>query len=326
MDRPDHRTTLARNVAGTSAAPLATLDTTQLANGSYIIRLRGTASDGTQLDSGVLITVSGDYKPGRVRFSVTDLTIPAVGMPITIGRTYDSLERDRVGDFGYGWTLSVGSPRLAVDPAHNVTLTQPNGQRVTFYFTPQSYGGVFKAFLQPAYTPEAGVYGTLEADGCSVLTTSAAGFLCFLDTAGYQPTTYRYTDPYGRVFSMGMDGTLQSIKDLNGNTLTFTRDGITSSTGGPSVSFVRGAHDRITHITAPSGTIYQYGYDAHGDLTTVTYPKPNATSPHPVATYVYLSSHPHLYERSTDPLGRNVAVNATSVPPIRSSSMDDSKR
>ncbi len=79
----------------------------------------------------MLVTVAGDYKPGRVRFKVTDLTVPVAGMPITVGRTDDSLERTRVGDFGYGWSLSLGNPRLTVDSAHHVTLTMPNGERVT---------------------------------------------------------------------------------------------------------------------------------------------------------------------------------------------------
>ena len=57
-------TTLATNLSGSSGATLATLDTTLLANGSYVIRLSGTDSSGTQLDSGVMITVVGEYKPG----------------------------------------------------------------------------------------------------------------------------------------------------------------------------------------------------------------------------------------------------------------------
>ena len=37
-------------------------------------------------------------------------------MPITIGRRYDSLEKDNVGDFGHGWSLTISHPRLEVDP------------------------------------------------------------------------------------------------------------------------------------------------------------------------------------------------------------------
>nr|MBA3532967.1 Ig-like domain-containing protein [Ardenticatenales bacterium] len=149
---------------------LTTLDTTLLENGSYIVRLRGVDRAFRPIpDSGVLITVEGEYKPGRVRFTVTDLKVPVVGLPIAIERTYDSLTRERVGDFGHGWTLSFGNPRLQVNQAHDVTLTLPNGRRTTFHFTPYP-GHLFLGFLLfPKYTPEAGVYGTLTANGCGLV-------------------------------------------------------------------------------------------------------------------------------------------------------------
>ncbi len=309
-DNPNAATPLATNVSGSGGATLATFDPTLLANGSYVIRLSGTDSGGNQVNSGILVTVVGDYKPGRVSFSVTDLTIPVTGLPITIGRTYDSLERNRSGDFGYGWSLSVGHPQLTIDQAHNVTLTQPNGQRATFFFSPVSYGGFFGFLLKPNYMPERGVYGSLSTDGCPLMVSSGGSLFCFLDTAQYQPTVYTYTDPYGRVYRMGADGGMLSIGDLNGNTLMFGPGGIASSSGDIVVPFARDSQGRITQITDPAGNIYRYGYDGSGDLKTVTFPSLDAASPSPVAEYFYSASHPHLYERSTDPLGRNIAVNA----------------
>jgi RHS repeat-associated protein/uncharacterized repeat protein (TIGR01451 family) len=284
---PSAVTVLATNLHTNGGATLATLDTTLLANDSYVIRLSGTSTSGVQKDSGVLITVAGEYKPGRVRFSVTDLTVPLTGLPISIERTYDSLERTRVGDFGYGWTLSLGSPRLMVDPAHNVTLTQPNGKRVTFYFTPQSYDGLFGFLLEPGYTPEPGVYGSLKADGCTIVVGTEAGYQCFLDPEPrYQPRSYTYTDPYGRVYAMGANGSLKSITDLNGNTLTFSANGIVSSVGDVVVPFVRDNQGRITQITDPAGNVYRYNYDAAGNLADVALPGIST----PVA-YSYDSTH-----------------------------------
>ncbi|NJL54748.1 hypothetical protein HC928_05810 [bacterium] len=213
---------------------LGTFDPTILPNGVYVVSLRGVDPAGVQQRSGVLVTVVGNYKPGRVRFTVTDLTIPLTGLPITVGRTYDSLERTELGDFGYGWSLAIGNPKLEVSPSHDVTLTLPNGERSTFYFTPRPSAGVFGFLQYPAYTPEAGVYGTLTANGCPlvVATGGGSGWLCFLaNPAHYTPTVYTYTDPYGRVFTLDADGTLRQIRDLNGNTLTFAADGIRSSTG-----------------------------------------------------------------------------------------------
>jgi RHS repeat-associated protein len=293
--------TLASNITAGSGITLATLDTTLLANGSYVIRTACTNSTGTLVQSGVMVTVSGDYKPGRVRFEVTDLTIPLSGLPITVGRVYDSLERQRSGDFGYGWSLSLGSPRLEVDLANNVTLTQPNGQRVTFYFTPASYGGVFGFLQKPTYTPEAGVYGTLTANGCAIVVPSGGRHLCFLDTASYQPTTYTYTDPYGRVFVMSADGSLQSITDLQQNKLTFSDDGITSSAGGRSVAFNRDSQNRITEVVDPAGNSYSYSYDSQGDLIAVGYP--GLTTP---TNYEYDTDH--LITEIIDARGNSAAL------------------
>ncbi len=298
VDRPDLIKTLATGLTGCGPT-LATLDTTLLADDSYIIRLAATDTSGTQTDSGVMVTVTGEYKPGRVRFTVTDLTVPLVGLPITIGRTYDSLERERSEDFGYGWSLAIGHPRLVVDPAKNVMLTMPGGKRTTFYFKPQSSGGVFGFLLYPKYLPEAGTYGSLTADGCPLVVVSGGSYFCFPGSE-YNPDQYTYTDPYGRKFVMGADGTLQSITDLNNNVLTFTPNGITSSTGA-GVTFVRDGQGRITQITDPMSNHYAYGYSAGGDLTSVTLP--SVATP---VSYSYAPSFPHLFGGGTDPRGNSI--------------------
>src|SRR6185436_18778681 len=67
---------LATNVSGAPGATLATLDTTMLANGAYVIQLDGTDDGGNQKTSVVLVTVTGDYKPGRLVVELTDFTLP----------------------------------------------------------------------------------------------------------------------------------------------------------------------------------------------------------------------------------------------------------
>src|SRR5262249_32966823 len=157
----------------------------------------------SQVDSLVAVTVSGEYKPGRVVVSMTDFTVPLAGIPITIGRTYDSLERGKTGDFGHGWSLRLGNPRLEVDPAHNGTTTEPGGKRVTFFWTPSSISpGPFRFLLGPTYTPEPGAFGTLTGDGCSMLVVSGGRPTCFPDQPDYAPTVYTYTDAYGRVLTI----------------------------------------------------------------------------------------------------------------------------
>jgi RHS repeat-associated protein len=81
---------------------------------------------------------------------------------------------------------------------------------------------------------------------------------------------------------------LQSIQDLNGNTITVTPTGITSSAGNANITFARDGTGRITDIydlnQPPSD--YHYSYDASGNLQSVQHP--GITQPE---TYTYLSDH-----------------------------------
>ena len=128
------------------------------------------------------------------------------------------------------------------------------------------------------------MYGSLTSDGCGLLVVSGGQYVCFLD-AQYSPTTYKYTDPYGRVYVMGADGSLKSITDLNGNELVFGPTGITSAAGN-SVSFARDSQGRITKITDPAGNVYNYSYDASGNLASVAFP--GVTTP---VQYTYDQNH-----------------------------------
>ena len=81
------------------------------ATARYIIDLTGTDSHGNQQDNELLVTVAGDYKPGREVVDQTEFTVALAGLPITVGRRYDSLNKDQVGDFGNGWSLDDRPPR-----------------------------------------------------------------------------------------------------------------------------------------------------------------------------------------------------------------------
>ena len=59
--------------------------------------------------------------------TVTEFKVPLAGIPITISRTYDSLERNLIQDFGYGWRLNT-TVGLSVDSHMNVTFDF-DGQR-----------------------------------------------------------------------------------------------------------------------------------------------------------------------------------------------------
>ena len=305
---------------------LATLDTTLLANGSYYIYLQAIDSNGKSMASGVDILVGGDYKPGRVTTTVTDLVVPAPGLPIQISRTYDSLVRNTSSDFGYGWTLGV-NVQLDVSADYDVTLTI-NGQRRTFYFAPyvpgfQLDGSNFPNLLGayfPAYSPEPGLHGTLNVwSGGSSLIGSNTGctldmlqpwgnsYFCYDNAGTYSPGGYVYTDPYGRVYTISSTGGLQSVQDVAGNAINITPGGITS-TNGLNVPFVRDSQGRITQITDPLNQVYTYAYDSNGNLASVAYPVSPAhpSDPKPMAQYTYNATDTHLYAGGTDPQGNQL--------------------
>jgi RHS repeat-associated protein len=280
-------TVLNANVTGTGQIGL--FDTTTLANGSYWIQLQGTTTGGNSEYSLLLLNVAGNYKPGRVTATVTDLVVPATGLAINIQRTYDSLNASTIGDFGYGWNLGI-NVNLTIGPDGSVTFTL-GGQRRTFYLTPQPNG--FLPYDDVAFTPEPGFNGKLtdSAPGCAnyfdFVVPAGSLWLC-IDGGQYSPPGYIYTDPNGTSYTISAAGGLQSITDRSGNGLTITPNGITSTTG-LNVPFVRDSQNRITQITDPQGNIYTYGYDGNGNLASVTYP--NTSQP---STYTYAANHYYL--------------------------------
>lgn len=283
----------------TGSGTIGTFDTTLVASGDYTIQLQAAASDGSTQTSLIAVSVRGEEKPGRMTTSVTDLKVPIAGIPINVTRTYDSLNRDKTGDFGNGWNLSTNVD-LQVGATLEVTLTL-DGKRQTFYFGATTSSVFFSWLLQPTYIPQPGVHGTLTSDGCSAVIKVQNDVVCFPSGEEYLPTTYTYTDPAGRVYVISANGDLRSIKDLSGNTVTFTPQGITSSVDGVVVPFTRDSSGRITQITDLNGNNYVYSYDANGNLESVSLP--GTSNPE---TYTYTTDH--LLLSSTDPLGNSTSA------------------
>jgi len=297
------------NANTTGSGQIGTLDTTTLANGTYWILLQSTQTNGQSEYDEVKISVVGNYKPGRLTTTVTDIVVPAPGVAINIQRNYDSLNTGTIGDFGYGWNLGT-TVNLAVDQTNDVTFTL-GGQRRTFYFEPQPppCAGLLCTFefIYASFTPEPGFFGSLTTSGpgCSslidIMVLDGGTWQC----AGgglYNPPGYIYTDPSGTQYNINANGSLQSVVDRVGNALTITPAGITSSTG-LSVPFVRDSQGRITRITDTLGNQYLYAYDTNGNLATVTYP--NITQP---TTYTYAANH--YYTGGTDVRNNPLPVTA----------------
>jgi RHS repeat-associated protein len=165
---------------------LGYFDPTVLQNDHYDLIL--TAEDSTQSVSVTrAVWADGELKIGNMKFSQQDLTVPLEGLPIAVVRSYDSFSRNKLGDFGYGWTLSFADLELKDDGVYalatdsegsgtpfkvrngggrDVTLTLPDGRRTTFNFVIGSHTIPEDPFTHKVfYNAQPGVHYTLTPNG-----------------------------------------------------------------------------------------------------------------------------------------------------------------
>ena len=319
----DSFTTFATGTNQVINGVLGTFDPTMLQDDSYDLRLTATNTGGLTLEADVTVTVTGNLKLGNFALSFTDLTIPVSGIPITVTRSYDTLNADESEDFGYGWQLeyrdvdlqtSVPSTGDEADGFFNpfqenthVYITLPGGQREGFTFQPTLAPGLAGSFLgifQPNFVPDPGVTSELTVADAALAFDSDGTVHDYTTGDSYNPASplfggsYVLTTNDGIAYTIdGFTGQLTNVSDPNGNTLTFTDAGVTSSSG-VSISFERDPQGRIDAIVDPMGNRINYQYDAAGDLTAVTDRTGNTTQ------FVYLSTPDHYLSQVIDPLGR----------------------
>lgn len=181
---------------------LAELDLSGLANGTYEVELivNDTWYENSTRQRFIL---DSQLKIGHFSFSVTDLTIPVSGIPLTIVRTYNSLSEGS-GDFGPSWSLAINDLDVRINEqranivddldevfsirtggGYDVSLTLPNGRRTTFYFDPRSSTsrpGVYYAewtASDPNVHAELTPFGSPEFSGLGVPYWHANGWPCY---------------------------------------------------------------------------------------------------------------------------------------------------
>jgi RHS repeat-associated protein len=318
-------------VVGSGTEPvsgvLGVLDPTVLGNGSYALRLTATDPISTVTFERE-VTVTGNLKLGNFTLAFTDLTIPVSGIPITVLRSYDTLDAGRDGDFGYGWRLSFGDPDLEINldpeagtgwggfPAFRdgtrVFLTTPDGQRQGFTFAPISETTFLGTSWHPVFVPDSGNVAGLEVRDVPLSRTGDGEYFSY-DESGIH--TYNPADPaYGGTYTLHTPdllkyeidadkGTLKSIANRNGNKVTFSETAITANTG-RKVDIERDAKGRIVALTDPRGNRVRYAYDARGNLAGVADRLGNLTE------FKYRTDRPHYLDAVVDPFGRTGAKTA----------------
>lgn len=313
------------------AGELGILDPSMMVNGQYALQLQVTDVNGQMASASNVVTLDGDLKVGNFSFTVTDLTVPMVGIPIQVNRTYDSRRRFEDLDFGYGWSIDYQNVRVeesrtpgtfwainqynrgpfgliadfCVEPlgAPIVTVSLPNGKLERFEIGASPTCSTYQVIrdVNLVFNPVGDTQSTLAA-----LNDSSAYYVNgqLVETGYYSnpvdPSRYKLTTQAGYEYFLNQGLGIEKVVDPNGHTLTYTNDGIFHSSG-KAVTFERNSKGRITDVIAPNGTRLTYHYDDREDLERVIDRDESATR------YTYNNAHGLL--DIIDPLNRPVLKN-----------------
>jgi RHS repeat-associated protein len=311
-------------------------DPSLLQNDSYILRLEATDNNNNTSFVDQVVDVAGELKLGNFRLSFTDVAVPVTGIPITLIRTYDTLTTGAKDDFGYGWRMEFRDTDLKTSILRDefdkerenygyykgfkrgtkVYVTLPGGKREAFSFEPVldpltkdiPYSPESLLFYNPKFVAESGSTSTLTVKNAKIFRSTEAGGIFFNPVAkAYNPAdpyyggVYELTTKDGIVYEIDANtGDLLTATDLNGNTLTYTDEGIFSSSG-QKITFERDAQGRIKSVKDPMNELIKYEYDDNGDLISVTDQEEYKT------TFNYNVERPHYLEEIIDPLDRTVS-------------------
>ena len=322
---------IGRGDTAVDGGALGVFDPSLLQNDTYVLRLTATDGGGNSSTDEVIVDVAGELKLGNFRLSFTDLEIPVSGIPITVTRTYDSLNASQRDDFGYGWRLEFRDMDLRTSvrertaqeellgvhspfsDGERVYVTLPGGERTGFTFEPRSHRlngflGDPNAFMyHPEFVADDGSDLVLRVRDANLIRKAGTNeFVQNGSGVAYNPADVRFGGVYELVTQSGVvyeidavSGDLLTVTDRNGNMLTYSDSGIVSSTG-VEVSFERDAAGRIVGVVDPEGNRIGYEYDVNGDLVGVTDREDNTTE------FVYdEDDRPHYLEEIVDPLGRS---------------------
>ncbi|RVX44434.1 RHS repeat-associated protein [Nonomuraea polychroma] len=218
-----------------------------------------------------------NHTSGNYAHTATDATVAVVGPPLSVTRTYNSLDLRTDGVFGAGWTTRWDM-RIEVEPQGNLLVTYPSGEQLRF--APKGDG----SFAAPA-----GTFATLAAE-----------------TAG----GWRLMDKSATSYWFDASGRLSKISDHRGRSQDLTRDADgkltkVTATGGRSLTFTwTGSHVNSVSTDPVDGKALTWTYAYEGDQLIKVCPPTSDTA---CTTYAYtpasryksvvLDSAPEYYYR-----------------------------
>ncbi|MES2641084.1 MAG: hypothetical protein V4850_16455 [Myxococcota bacterium] len=243
------------------------------------------------------VMVAGDMKLGAYDVAFVDAEWHSSVTEISLLRSYSTLRKDTVGDFGHGWRLSMLDMRVqrngplgdggwrreacgtgflyypvctVTDEPHLVAVRWPDGTVEAFDLTPDVGSSYFSEVMTVSYTGRPGTTSTIEAIGPStVVLFGDKLYTSLAATDLYDPRQYWLTDRYNVMYLLDRDEGLLETVDRNGNRVVYSDDGIFPDRG-VGVDIVRDSAGRIARMDLADGSSIDYGYDAAGDLVSVT--------------------------------------------------------
>ncbi|MFA6984719.1 MAG: Ig-like domain-containing protein [Arenimonas sp.] len=330
-------TAIAQGSQASGPGVLGQLDPTLLSNGFYTLVLQAWDAGGNQAQDSRSVLVDGDMKLGHYSVSFEDVSIPMAGFPLRVTRTYDTRRRKERLDFGYGWSVDYQNLRLTESraPGYSWTLVseregyfgnwcvRPNGDPIVAITGPDGELMKFRAkalpecqFLVPqtdvqlVFEPLPGTDAQLDQtdyQNLRLASVAGSGVYNLLDLsdpyqAAANPSHYRLKLPDGTVYSVTQGVGISKIAEPDGNTLTFTRDGVKHSLG-QEVRFFRDGQGRIEEVVLPDGARRRYTYTPGGDLEMAV------DTGGDIVSFGYLAQAPHYLRDIVDPRGVRVSRN-----------------
>ncbi|RAY16691.1 hypothetical protein DPM19_00445 [Actinomadura craniellae] len=205
-----------------------------------------------------------DHQTGNYTTTVTDAHVATAGPPLSVVRSYNSLDPRTGGAFGAGWSTRFDMRAVPDDDGTgNVVVTYPDGQEVRFG---RNNDGTFSPPLGRTAT-----FAAVSGGGWRLMDKASVSYV--FDASG---RLEKVTDHRGReqVLTYGTGGKLQTVTATGGRSLTFTWTGdhVTSVStdpvnGSPLTWTYTYTGDRLTKVCPPGSTtectLYEYEGGSH---------------------------------------------------------------
>ncbi|MCX7570163.1 DUF6531 domain-containing protein [Tumebacillus sp. DT12] len=243
--------------------------------------------------SGELPKEPVDIASGQLVLDEKDFAFPGYGPALEVARSYKSDQTERLGMFGYGWSIPQ-ERSLRMYDNFSIVDQKADGSTDQYLFemsvpaedaVVEEYDGAPLIY----YPLHLGTYKAERADNRKQLTRRSQHDYLLVDPDtgmryaffGYQAAwrtdapkqagkLLRYADQTGLVMLLEYDGAGR-IEKMRGNAL-------------PSIQFAYNGAGLVETVADRSGQVYRYGYTGH-DLTQITRPDGS------VVTMAYDGSH-----------------------------------